>query len=172
VLGGVSLWLQRPLHCNRDAMHVPAQHVCRPVQGLGCSSHARRAQAASACTQRAGPAEMLPGARAPDGDAGAPVQVARLADRGGARDTWLVLDGAHTRAAAAALAATLRAAFPDAALALVVGMAVDKDAAGVMAALRAARPMAIAFTQAPIAGSMQRCARKRRHSWAVSLPVI
>jgi folylpolyglutamate synthase/dihydropteroate synthase len=103
---------------------------------------------------------MLPGTRLSDRDAGALAQVARLADRGGARDTWLVLDGAHTRAAATALAATLRAAFPGAALALVVGMAADKDAAGVMAALRAARPMAIAFTQAPIAGSTHRCAQK------------
>lgn len=69
-----------------------------------------------------------------------------------------MLDGAHTPAAAAALAATLRRAFPDAALALVVGMAADKDAAGVMAALRQAAPVAIAFTQAPIAGGLARCA--------------
>ena len=84
-------------------------------------------------------------------------QVAALADRGGARDTRLVLDGAHTPAAAAALAGTLRRAFPHAALALVVGMAADKDAAGVMAALRRAAPVAVAFTQAPIAGGLARC---------------
>jgi hypothetical protein len=114
-----------------------------------------------------GPCGDAAGRAASDGDAGAPAQVLRLADRGGARDTWLVLDGAHTRAAAAALAATLRATFPDAALALVVGMAADKDAAGMMAALRAARPMAIAFTQTPIAGSMHRCARERQQQRVV-----
>lgn len=86
-------------------------------------------------------------------------QVARLADRGGARDTWLVLDGAHTPASADALANTLQAVFPDAALALVVGMAADKDAAGVMAALRRAAPVAVAFTQVPIAGGLDRCAQ-------------
>lgn len=84
-------------------------------------------------------------------------QVTALEDRGGARATRLVLDGAHTPAAAAALAGTLRRAFPDAALALVVGMAADKDAAGVMAALRQAAPVAVAFTQAPIAGGLARC---------------
>ena len=89
-------------------------------------------------------------------------QVAALEDRGGARDTRLVLDGAHTPAAAAALAATLRRAFPDAALGLVVGMAADKDAAGVMAALRRAAPVAVAFTQAPIAGGLARCASMAR----------
>ena len=83
--------------------------------------------------------------------------MAALEDRGGARDTRLVLDGAHTPAAAAALAATLRRAFPNAALALVVGMAADKDAAGVMTALRQAAPVAVAFTQAPIAGGLARC---------------
>ncbi|KAK9844056.1 hypothetical protein WJX81_003088 [Elliptochloris bilobata] len=78
-------------------------------------------------------------------------QVVRRAFRGGVQDTLLVLDGAHTPAAAAALAATLRRAFPDAALALVVGMAADKDAAGIMAALRRAAP-------APIAGGLARAA--------------
>ena len=70
-----------------------------------------------------------------------------------------MLDGAHTPASADALAQTLQAVFPDAALALVVGMAADKDAAGVMAALRRASPVAVAFTQVPIAGGLDRCAQ-------------
>lgn len=69
---------------------------------------------------------------------------------------WLVLDGAHTPASAAALAATLRDAFPDAPLALVVAMADDKDAGAIMAALQLARPDVAVFTTAPIAGKTDR----------------
>ena len=85
-------------------------------------------------------------------------QVERLRQPDGSAGPWLVLDGAHTPAAAAGLAATLRAVFPDAALAVVVAMAADKDAAGVMAALRTARPDVVVFTSAAIAGSTARCA--------------
>jgi dihydrofolate synthase/folylpolyglutamate synthase len=47
----------------------------------------------------------------------------------------LVLDAAHNPAGARALAASLRAYFPDAPLTLVVGILRDKDAAGILAAL-------------------------------------
>jgi folylpolyglutamate synthase/dihydropteroate synthase len=69
-----------------------------------------------------------------------------------------VLDGAHTGESAAALAATLRAVFPDAPLAFVVAMAADKEHAAVLQQLRAAGPAAIVFTAAAIAGSMARSA--------------
>jgi dihydrofolate synthase/folylpolyglutamate synthase len=48
---------------------------------------------------------------------------------------WLVLDGAHNPAGARALAASLAAWFPDAALTLVFGVSDDKDAAGMLGAL-------------------------------------
>jgi len=83
-------------------------------------------------------------------------QVERLWQADGSPGPWLVLDGAHTPAAAAGLANTLRDVFPDAALAFVVAMAADKDAAGVMAELRAARPSVLVFTSAPVAGSTVR----------------
>ena len=85
-------------------------------------------------------------------------QVERLRQSDGSAGPWLVLDGAHTPAAAAGLSNTLRAVFPDAALAFVVAMAADKDAAGVMTELRKARPDVMVFTSTPIAGSTSRCA--------------
>ena len=60
------------------------------------------------------------------------------------------------------MASTLRAVFPDAAIAFVVAMAADKDAAGVMVELRTARPDVMVFTSAPIAGSSSRCATLRQ----------
>ena len=50
-------------------------------------------------------------------------QVAQLPDSA----THYVLDGAHTADSAAALAATLRSAFPDEPVVLVVAMAADKQ---------------------------------------------
>jgi folylpolyglutamate synthase/dihydropteroate synthase len=85
------------------------------------------------------------------------VQVERLRQADGSAGPWLLLDGAHTPAAASGLATTLRAVFPDAPLAVVVAMAADKDAAGVMAALRTARPEVMVFTSTAIAGSSARC---------------
>ncbi|KAF8064668.1 hypothetical protein HT031_003470 [Scenedesmus sp. PABB004] len=69
-----------------------------------------------------------------------------------------VLDGAHTADSAAALAATLRAAFPAAPLVLVLAMAADKPHREVCEALRAARPSVAVFTSVPIAGSHHRAA--------------
>jgi dihydrofolate synthase/folylpolyglutamate synthase len=50
-------------------------------------------------------------------------------------DGWLVLDGAHNPAGAAALAASLREFFTGAALTLIVGVSRDKDAAAILAPL-------------------------------------
>ena len=83
-------------------------------------------------------------------------QVAKLAGMPASEAPWLVLDGAHTPASAAALATTLRSVFPDAPLAIVVAMADDKDAAGILAALQSARPKVAVFTTAPIAGRTDR----------------
>ena len=69
---------------------------------------------------------------------------------------WLVLDGAHTAQAAASLADTVRAIFPDNPVALIIAMADDKDHKAVMAALRAVRPAVVVFTTVPIAGGTQR----------------
>lgn len=73
---------------------------------------------------------------------------------------WLVLDAAHTAASAAALAKTLREAFPEGRhrLALVLAMSNDKDYSAVCTALRAAKPVAISFTTVPIANSILRYA--------------
>lgn len=68
----------------------------------------------------------------------------------------LVLDGAHTEASAASLAATLRQAFPDRPLALVLAMAGDKEHREVLTALRAAAPKVVVFTTVAIAGSYER----------------
>lgn len=48
-------------------------------------------------------------------------------DAGAEPGPWVVLDGAHTPESAAALARTLRQAFPTAPVALVVAMAEDKQ---------------------------------------------
>lgn len=93
-------------------------------------------------------------------------QVGRLKDIGDDVDNsnsgapWLVLDAAHTAASAAALAATLREAFPESRhrLAYVLAMAKEKDHSAVCAALRAANPVAVSFTTVPIANSDIRCA--------------
>ena len=69
---------------------------------------------------------------------------------------WVVLDGAHTPAAAHALVATLAEAFPDEPLVLVVAMAEDKDHRGILAAFREAKPQAIIFTSVAIAGAQTR----------------
>lgn len=69
-----------------------------------------------------------------------------------------VLDGAHTPESAAALASTLRAAFPTAPVALVLAMASDKDHRGVCAELRALQPRVAVFTEVPVAGGKVRSA--------------
>ncbi len=71
---------------------------------------------------------------------------------------WLVLDAAHTGGSARALVSTLREAFPAPRhrLAYVVAAASDKDLSGILTALRAAGPAAVAFTTVPIAGSTHR----------------
>ena len=86
-------------------------------------------------------------------------QVGRLpASSPGAPRVALVLDGAHTPASAAALAAATRAAFPPPApLALVLATAADKDAAGMAAALRTGMaPVAAVFTETSVGGGRAR----------------
>ena len=74
----------------------------------------------------------------------------------------LVVDGAHTPAAARALAATLReCGYGDAGgrrLAIVLAMAADKDAFGVCEPLSALRPVACFFTRTRVAGASTRAA--------------
>jgi dihydrofolate synthase/folylpolyglutamate synthase len=52
------------------------------------------------------------------------------------RDPLVILDGAHNPAGARALAASLRAYFPGRAVTFVIGVLADKDAGGILAALR------------------------------------
>ncbi len=52
------------------------------------------------------------------------------------RDPLVILDGAHNPAGARALAASLRAYFPGRPVTFVIGILVDKDAGGILAALR------------------------------------
>ena len=81
------------------------------------------------------------------------------------RDPTVVVDGAHNPGGARALAASLRAYFPDQTLTLVLGISADKDQAGILAALaplasrlvltaykspRAARPEALKALLPPI----------------------
>jgi dihydrofolate synthase/folylpolyglutamate synthase len=64
------------------------------------------------------------------------------------RDPLVILDGAHNPAGARALAASLRAYFPGRPVTFVIGVLADKDAGGILAALRplAARVILTAFT--------------------------
>jgi dihydrofolate synthase/folylpolyglutamate synthase len=64
------------------------------------------------------------------------------------RDPLVILDGAHNPAGARALAASLRAYFPGRAVTFVIGVLADKDAGGILAALRplAARVILAAST--------------------------
>ena len=52
------------------------------------------------------------------------------------RDPLVILDGAHNPAGARALAASLRAYFPGRPVTFVIGVLADKDAGGILAALR------------------------------------
>ena len=52
------------------------------------------------------------------------------------RDPLVILDGAHNPAGARALAASLRAYFPGRLVSFVIGVLADKDAGGILAALR------------------------------------
>ena len=70
----------------------------------------------------------------------------------------VVLDGAHTPEAAAALAAALRAAYPTAPVALILAMAEDKDIRQVCSELRQLAPAVAVFTQVAIAGGRARAA--------------
>lgn len=83
-------------------------------------------------------------------------QIKRLSNS--RKDALVVLDGAHTAESAAALAKTVKAAFPDAAIGLVVAMAADKDHAGFCAALRALSPVVVVFTEVAVAGGRARSA--------------
>eukprot|EP00208_Stichococcus_sp_RCC1054_P008022 CAMPEP_0206150448 /NCGR_PEP_ID=MMETSP1473-20131121/38307_1 /ASSEMBLY_ACC=CAM_ASM_001109 /TAXON_ID=1461547 /ORGANISM="Stichococcus sp, Strain RCC1054" /LENGTH=505 /DNA_ID=CAMNT_0053547951 /DNA_START=112 /DNA_END=1630 /DNA_ORIENTATION=+ len=85
-------------------------------------------------------------------------QVGRLSD--GAGGVVAGVDAAHTGGSARALAATLREAFPAPRhrLAYAVAAAADKDLSAMCIALRTARPIAVAFTTVPIAGSTHRSA--------------
>ncbi|EFJ52076.1 hypothetical protein VOLCADRAFT_116089 [Volvox carteri f. nagariensis] len=96
----------------------------------------------------------------------------------GPEGPYVVLDGAHTAESAAALTASLRAAFPGPTtplqtqpagsgtdigpvghpVALVLAMADDKDHRGTVTALRAVQPRVAVFTSVPIAGSYHRAA--------------
>lgn len=76
----------------------------------------------------------------------------------GAGAPLVVLDGAHTPESAAALAATLRAAYPSATVALVLAMAEDKEHREVCVELRALEPEVVVFTQVAIAGGAGRAA--------------
>jgi dihydrofolate synthase/folylpolyglutamate synthase len=58
------------------------------------------------------------------------------------RDPLVILDGAHNPAGARALAASLRAYFPGRPVSFVLGVLADKDAGGILAALR---PLAARF---------------------------
>jgi folylpolyglutamate synthase/dihydropteroate synthase len=81
----------------------------------------------------------------------------------------LVADGAHTLAAATALAATLATPpLADAPLALVLALASDKDLARVFRPLARTRPRAVFLTAVPIAGSAARAAAPERlaAAWA------
>lgn len=71
---------------------------------------------------------------------------------------YAVLDGAHTEDSAAALAHSVRQAFPHAPIALVMSMAADKEHRAVVQALRELSPRVALFTAVPIAGSYQRAA--------------
>ncbi|PSC74504.1 dihydrofolate synthetase [Micractinium conductrix] len=88
------------------------------------------------------------------GDAGGGSSSARAGQPG----PWVVLDGAHTLESAAALAQTLRAAFPTAPVALVLAMAEDKQHRDICQALRTLHPVAAIFTGVPIAGGAARSA--------------
>jgi len=89
-------------------------------------------------------------------------QLARLAapvGGPGAPPLTIVLDGAHTPSSAAALAATLRAAFPPPTpLGYVLAAAGDKDLAGLADALVRTGPLVTVFTTVPIGGSTDRAA--------------
>ncbi|CAD7700696.1 unnamed protein product [Ostreobium quekettii] len=71
---------------------------------------------------------------------------------------WVVLDGAHTAASAAALVHTLRSEFPSQPLGLIVAMAAEKDHVGVIRHLVQLQPDIVVFTAAPIGGSYERSA--------------
>ncbi|CAK9232102.1 unnamed protein product [Sphagnum troendelagicum] len=69
----------------------------------------------------------------------------------------VILDGAHTEASANALACTLMEYFPTAKLALVVGMASDKDHfAFARSLLEEAQPHLVVTTRVSVAGSLER----------------
>lgn len=70
---------------------------------------------------------------------------------------WVVLDGAHTPEAAAALVRTLRRAFPEPApVALVLATAADKDLAGICRELGALGPVVTLPTRVDVAGAAAR----------------
>ncbi|KAK3237038.1 hypothetical protein CYMTET_52860 [Cymbomonas tetramitiformis] len=86
-------------------------------------------------------------------------QVLQLLGGEAASAETVVLDGAHTPAAARALAETLQQVFSSRHVALVVAMADDKNHGGVLAGLARIDMSAIVFTEVAIAGSSMRSAQ-------------
>ena len=98
------------------------------------------------------------------------------------RDPLTILDGAHNPAGARALAASLRAYFPGRPVTFVIGILADKDAGGILAALRplaarivftaAANPRAAApeVLQALLPGMRVDIARSPREALAMARP--
>lgn len=132
------------------------------LYGAHQAANAATAAAAAAALAECGFARLTPRAISAGLEAAslpARFQVTHWAPQAGAPATPVVLDGAHTPASAAALAAALRAAYPlPTRLTLVLACASDKDAAGIAAALKGASPAAVVITEAPVAGSTARCA--------------
>ncbi|XP_027163858.1 dihydrofolate synthetase [Coffea eugenioides] len=90
------------------------------------------------------------------------------AERLGLSGATILLDGAHTKESARALANTIEMAFPKARLVLVVAMANDKDHLGFAKELLSARYLeAVFFAEASIAGEKSRTASASslRGSW-------
>ena len=82
-------------------------------------------------------------------------QVAKLASAP-EQQPWVILDGAHTPESGLSFAKTLRRAFPEQPLALIVAGADDKDWHGFMRGLQSAKPDIVIFTTVSIANSRRR----------------
>ncbi|KAF6254308.1 FolC bifunctional protein [Scenedesmus sp. NREL 46B-D3] len=82
----------------------------------------------------------------------------QVAEMPGSPGCHVVLDAAHTADSAAALASTLRTAFPEQPVALVLAMAGDKQHREVCEALQCCRPSAVVFTTVAIAAGHHRAA--------------
>ena len=76
----------------------------------------------------------------------------------GGKRMLTIVDGAHTKASAECVAATLRGLFPTSKLAVVMAMASDKDHEGFCSGIQKALPSVVVFTETPIAGGRVRSA--------------